>query len=345
MHEITVTMLGSRGVGKTSLLTAMSAEFKNTIGSELKLEPEADSKTILDEHSKQLNKLLTHGPYQFTGGGIEATREVREYFFGIGRAGGNSSLKIRFVDYPGEYISARGTPEQNNYIEKLLRQSAAALVTIDAPALIEEDGQWHERINQPKKILEMFEAAYQGLNSPRLVFLAPIRCEKYLKVRRNHKLDDRDEPDREQEKKEEELARNLKKVVIDKYADLLKFFRGEQLERNVTVVITPVQTLGTAIFSHIKMYNDTPVFFFRKWGLDVEHKPQDCKEPLRYLLRFLLKLHHDRRVGRWWIFNFLRQWLNSDAHLKRAVEDFAADCKTSGGFEVLQGNYGFTIQR
>lgn len=337
MHQIGVTMLGSRGVGKTSLLTAMSAEFKKAIDSKLEFKPELESKAILDDNLSQLEDLLTKGPYQFTGGGIDGTREVREYVFGIGRLEHSSSLKIQFIDYPGEYISARARPEQNNYIKELLRRSAAAVVAIDAPALIEEDGQWHERINQPKKVLEMFKAAYQGLNGPRLVLLTPMRCEKYLKAKEENK--------KEREKKEEELARNFKKTVIDQYADLLRFFRSEHLETNVAVVITPVQTLGNAVFSHIKMNNDTPVFVFRKWKLAVEYKPQDCEQPLRYLLRFLLKLHYDRNVSRWWMFSFLRRWLGSDAYLKKAVEHFARGCKRSGGFEVIQGTHWLTIQR
>ena len=50
MQELKITMLGSTGVGKTSLLTAMYEQFANNIGTtDLLLTPDEESSGILQE--------------------------------------------------------------------------------------------------------------------------------------------------------------------------------------------------------------------------------------------------------------------------------------------------------
>ena len=81
-------------------------------------------------------------------------------------------------------------------------------------------------------------------------------------------------------------------------------------------------------------------FRFRKTSHDAVYSPRDSEQPLRYILRFLLNLHINER--RWDFFNFVRDWLELDAHLKGAAQTFAAGCKNQGGFAVLQGAEWFT---
>jgi hypothetical protein len=107
------------------------------------------------------------------------------------------------------------------------------------------------------------------------------------------------------------------------------------------VIITPVQTVGTVVFSRIEMLDGKPLFIFRKTSHDAQYNPQDSEQPLRYLLRFLLRLHLDRRnLG---LFNFIRDWLGLDNHLKDAVREFAKGCKNTGAFAVLQGQNWLNI--
>lgn len=155
------------------------------------------------------------------------------------------------------------------------------------------------------------------MDSPRLVIFAPVKCEKYL---RNAKS-----------------TQELLERVRQGYDRLINHFNGRDLSPYIVSVITPVQTVGSVVFSRLEVDDkNNPRFFFRKIRYDAEYNPQDSEQPLRYLLRFLLALHiKDRNC--WGIFNFLRNWLNLDTDFKEAVDEFARGCKTNNGFEVLKG--------
>lgn len=59
MQELQITMLGPRGVGKTTLLTAMYEQFESNIGStNLQFTPDEDSSAILQDHLVNLKSLL-----------------------------------------------------------------------------------------------------------------------------------------------------------------------------------------------------------------------------------------------------------------------------------------------
>lgn len=310
MHELKVAMLGPRGVGKTSLLTAMYERFASSIGGiDLQLIPDDESSAILGERLIELKSL----PDNFEPkGGIKMTEDPRPFIFELGRKGKSPSLKLNFCDYPGEYLLSL---EKKQFIKQLLVDSVAVLVAIDAPALMERKGRWNEMINRPQQVTEFFRKAYQELDSPRLVIFAPVRCEKYMQ--------------------NERLSLDLVQRIKEDYKGLLDLFASEALLSNVAVVITPVQTLGSVIFSRVEMKNEEPHFLFHKIGHDARYSPKDSEQPLRYLLRFLLKIHLNNRS--WGLFNFLRDIFGMDDHLINAVKSLSLGCKSSGGFTVLQG--------
>ncbi|MGQ4650260.1 TRAFAC clade GTPase domain-containing protein [Lyngbya aestuarii] len=313
MHEVKITMLGPSGVGKTSLLTAMYEQFESNIGrTNLQIIPDLESSAILQERLAELKSL----PDSFeTKGWMSSTENYRSFLFELGKKGSKPSLNIHFQDYPGEWHESKSSLENKEMIESFIKESAAVIIAIDTPALMEKNGQWHTKINREQQITSLFKKAYGDLDSPRLVILAPVRCEKYLQSAESTA----------------ELLRRIK----EGYAKLLDLLKVENLRTKVAVVVTPVQTVGTVVFSRIEMIDGKPHFVFRKTSHDAQYNPQDSEQPLRYLLRFLLRLHLDTR--QWKFFNFLRDWLGLDNDLKRAVYEFANGCKTTGGFVLLQG--------
>ncbi len=46
----------------------------------------------------------------------------------------------------------------------------------------DKSGKWHGAKNHPQEILELFQAAYTRLNEPKLVILAPVKCETYVQT-------------------------------------------------------------------------------------------------------------------------------------------------------------------
>ena len=317
MHELKITMLGPSGVGKTSLLTAMYEQFESNIGkTNLQLTPDEESSAILQERLIELKTLLES--FESTGGieGTEGEPEDLKFFvFGLGKKGEKPSVQIKFQDYPGGYHAAKATPEKRQFVKNLMTECVAILIAVDAPALMEQNGKWHDVFNRPQQITDLFKTAYENLDSPRLVIFAPVKCEKYLQ--------------------DETSAKELLQRLREGYTNLLDLFNSSALLSKVAVVFTPVQTVGSVVFSRIEMNSNAPHFHFRKTTHFAEYNPKDSEQPLRYLLRFLLKLHLDQRSQGF--IGLLRNLFRRDSHFKVAVNQFAVGCKTNNGFAMLQG--------
>ncbi|MEO1377449.1 MAG: hypothetical protein AAFW70_24840 [Cyanobacteria bacterium J06635_10] len=314
--QLKVTMLGHMGVGKTSLLTAMYEQFDNTIGEAgLQLTPDAESSALLQKRLGELKALLDD--FEATGG-LKGDDEPQSFKFGLGKPGDKTSLELVFQDFPGGYLDGKN----EEFVKKMMRESVAVLVAIDAPALMEVDGKWNDSVNTPKQILDVFQRNYAKLQEPRLVILAPMRCEKYLQ--------------------NEQDANDLLHKIKDKYENLLKFFSSENLSTKVACVVTPVQTVGTVQFSRVQVIEGKPHFYFRKISHNAQYTPQDSDQPLRYILSFVLKLHLDTK---WGFFNWLNHWLRWDDYLKEAARKSSLQCKSGNGFCILQGKDRLEIKK
>ncbi len=319
MEEFKITMLGPRGVGKTSLLTAMYEQFDANIGrTNLQLTPDLESSAILQERLGELESLLDDFEAR---GGVGATEapvgpeSLRSFIFGLGKKGKPPSFQLNFRDYPGKYHSRQANLEERKFIRNLLVECIAVIIAIDAPALIENQGKWHKEINRPQEITDLFKNSYQNLTTSKLVIFAPVRCEKYMK--------------------DEKTAKELLKNIKSGYAKLLDLLAVESLQSKIAIVVTPVETVGSVIFSRIELHNKQPHFYFRKTSYDAGYNPQYSEQPLRYLLRFLLRQYLDSQ--NWGIFNFIRDLFEVDEEFKIAIKEFAKGCKNSDGFAVLQG--------
>ncbi|NES04392.1 MAG: hypothetical protein F6K22_17075 [Okeania sp. SIO2F4] len=323
MQELKIAMMGATGVGKTSLLTAMYEQFDKTIGlTDLQLTPDQESNAILQERLGELKGLLDD--FEATGG-ILATTDPQSFIFDIGKKGAKPFLRLNFQDFPGSWLSSDAPPDRKQIVENLLQDSVAILIAVDAPALMEAKGKWHELQNRPKQIKHLFASVYKEMKSPRLVIFAPVRCEKYMKNPTS--------------------ATRLLRSIKEGYADLLALFRHETLNPWVTTVITPVQTVGTVVFSRIEVKENRPHFYFRKISHDAEYEPQDSDQPLRYLLRFVLKLHLAQKKSKWLgLAGIFQEFLGMNEHLKSSIIQSSQGCRTDSGFTVLQGQNWLDIE-
>jgi len=325
MDTLSVSMLGGTGVGKTSLLAAMYEQLQANIDEVgLQLTPDPESSARLGESLTQLKKQAFSFRFE---GGITGTSHKEEFAFELGQVGQQATLQLRFIDYPGGYIA---TKEKGGKIEDVyyfIKNSRCVIIAIDSCALMEENGKYNETINKQFEIREIFKNEYRGLNDKRLVILCPIKCETYLNP-----------PETKPERTEELLA-----AVKQTHGDLLRFFASDALREKVAVVITPVQTVGNAYFSHLEEIKTKdkkgkeiiiPTFHYRRNRYGVAYEPRDNEQPLRQILHFFTLLHYKRSSGGIW--NPIRRWLGRDKHWLDAVQKFAEGCKTGDGFEVLQ---------
>lgn len=322
IQELQITVLGPSGAGKTTLLTAMYQQFESNVKDvNLELTPDYDTSAILQDRLDDLKSAFelfeSRGRVGLQGTeAVAGPSSLRSFKFDIGKKQKNPSLQLVFRDYPGTYHNTNATKEQQSFVETVLRESAAVLIPIDAPALMEEKGKYHDRLNRPQQIKDAFKKAYRNIDSPKLIIFAPVKCEKYLQS--------------------EDTAKELSRRVKEGYAELLEYLQSENLKSWIASVITPIQTVGGLVFSRIEPDEaGTPDFYFRKINYRAEYSPVDSEQLLRYLLSFLLKLHlHQRNTG---FFSFIRDWIGSDDHLKEAVKKFSRGCKNTDGFTVLAG--------
>ena len=308
-------MLGARGVGKTSILTALYEQFASTIGKVgLQLTPDDESTTLLQRRLEQLTALLDD--FEATGG-LEGTENPQSFKFDLGKKAAKPSLELIFQDYPGEYLD--NNPQ---FVKQAMTDCIAVLIAIDAPALMEARSRWNEMINKPKQITNFFQKTYVDLEEPKLIIFVPVRCEKYLQ--------------------NEQDANTLLHRIKDKYKDLLDIFSSENLRNKVACVVTPVQTVGTVVFSRIEERDKKPHFHFRKISHDAEYKPQDSDQPLLYILSFILKLRYDKT---WGVVKFFQNLFGLDNFLLEAANKSVKECKSTGGFAILQGRDKLEIKK
>ncbi|MGL4500780.1 MAG: hypothetical protein ACRCU2_17055 [Planktothrix sp.] len=292
---LNVTMLGPTGVGKTSLLAAMYDQFDN-VSQDLQLVAEEQSKLELDIRLKELKSLVECSSIKVQDGVSGTEGKPRSFKFEFGQTGTAPALQINFQDYKGRSLIEN---EHKNQVKELIRESVAVLIPIDTPLLMESGGKYHEEFNEPTQLNDLFKTIYKDLDSPRLVILAPVKCEKYMKN-----------------------PSELFAKVREGYQKMLNQFASEKLSPKVAVVITPVQTVGSVVFSRVKENPDNqPIFYFRKRQPGDPYQPKNTEVPLRYLLRFLLKLHLDKKRASVW--SRILDSFGKNSGLRNAVSRFA----------------------
>ncbi|NEX17931.1 MAG: hypothetical protein C1943_15255 [Halochromatium sp.] len=304
-------MLGARGVGKTTLLASVYNEFDSTVKDlGLTLCPSSDTSAILQQRLAELKRQTE--VFSATGG-IDGTNSPKDFEFGLGLVGKDAELKLVFKDFPGGFI--KDHPEQ---VKSFIDQADVVLLAIDTPAMMEAKGAWHEKINSPQMIADLFKHVLRNLEKTtktKLVIMAPVKCESYVQ---------RDVD-----------ANKLLLTLKENYLPLLNLLNADEFLGKISVVVTPVQTLGSVRFTRIEESGPgEPRFFFRKISPQALYQPRDVDEILKYALTFIIKKYLDDMGFFKRIFN---QMFNLSKPFENAVNKMVRNRKESNGFEILQG--------
>ncbi len=309
---INATMLGASGVGKTSLLAAMYDRFLHVVGqADLDILPDSDTTRELNQSLIKLKELPT--AVRVTAA-VPGTADVRLYRLGIGPKGRRPAFTLRFTDYPGKYL-VRDDYSDRAVVEEALLQSDVILVAIDTPALVEQAGRFHDMVNVPMIVIDEIRRLLAESAESRLLILTLLKCETYVTTPAD--------------------VEKLVKLVKTSYQPLLDHIRGEGVRDRVGCVLAAVQTVGAVRLLKVDDESPTnPVFHFCATSIKAHYQPVDTDQPLRYLLRFVInKYRAEGRPFRKWI----TEWVTGvDSKLGAAVDTFAKECKTSGGFEIVQ---------
>lgn len=246
-----------------------------------------------------------------------------DYRFNLGQKNKKPKVQLVLRDYPGEQLV-----DNSKEVIHRIRECAVTMIAIDTPALMVENDRLHSSgFHKDRNLFErgrngtanlhtIFQEAYKGLREKKLVILVPVKCEKWMK--------------------DSASANQLLDRIKTGYQSLFDLFASEDMQDNVAVVVTPVETLGNVVYA----YMDKPESYsprFMKRGISAEYDPRYCDQPLRYILRFVLKRFLEN-PGFWF------EWFGNDKPFLNAINDFARGCKSdpslgiqTNGFTVIQG--------
>jgi hypothetical protein len=306
---LSATMLGSVGVGKTTLLASMYQRFGAVIGDiQLDVRPHQQTALALQTVLRTLQRLPTEVKMSAA---LKGDAEVRRYYFYVGVPGQAPAFTLRFTDYSGQYFT-REYYEHRDEVSQALVDSDVILVAIHAPALMEEGGHYNEAVNAVTQVTSEIKSLLSQGTGPKLLILTLLMSETYLVSAAS--------------------TNDLLDRVRSTYRPLFDFLRQPAIRERIGCVVAAVKTVGPVRLNDVDTtFPDDPVFRFRATRFNAAYAPEDTDQPLRYLLRFIInKYRGDRhqRLGGLWA--FWDRITGRDAMFEKALETFAAGCKDDG---------------
>ncbi len=332
-----ICMLGPRGVGKTSVVTAMHDNLRHAVnGTDLFLIADADTEAILKNKKNSLTSMFggLHSANELvTESGIPGDASATMFSFTYGMNSEHVNIGMEIRDYPGEYLITNAETVAN-----YVHEADAVLVVIDTPALMEEDGRYNEGRNRPRLVMDFLMKNLDN-TADKLILFIPLKCERYC-------ADGRIELVREK--------------ICQVYAPLIAHLRDKDDEHGfrlrVCCAVTPIQTLGGVEFCDFERNADGSVkevttsdgsilpacAKYRYVSGNAAYTPRDCAQPLYYLLGFFSKQYKELRGqknNRFFsrLIDIFCQVPNVDLFMLEAARLGAQRREYGDGFQVIFG--------
>lgn len=157
--KIQVMMIGGRRCGKTSVLSAMQANFQEVFSNTGLSIVASDMNTLNTLHAKQSeinNYFLNKDEGRQFVPDAAPTEDKSVYSFNVTFANKKGKVKIDFVDYPGEWLK---DSSKNEDLQKEMEKSSVIIVAIDTPYMMEEKGKYNDNRNACSITIEMLKMA------------------------------------------------------------------------------------------------------------------------------------------------------------------------------------------
>jgi hypothetical protein len=308
---INAAVLGSVGVGKTTLLASMYGRFLEVIGSiNLDIAPGWETSRDFQGLINKLQRLPTSVKVKEA---LDGTADISHYTFNVGLTGRDPAFALQFTDYSGRYLGPDFFPDRDE-VRQTLIDSDVILVAVDAAALMERGGAYHKAVNSDIQVTDEIKSLLRTSDRPRLIILTLVKSETYLETPQS-------------------TAAFIAKVK-HAYRPLLTDIAKEGIRDRVGCVLAAVKTIGP-----IRVYDvdvtkpDELVFKFYATRPQAVYAPEDTDQPLRYLLTWVINRYRSERG----LLDRARDWAYGlDDDFVAAVDEFAAGCKDSGPVVVLQ---------
>lgn len=305
MATINVLMCGGRRIGKTSIMAAIQKNVQDMFPKgDIVLNMEKTNSLILyrkeqevifgQEHEDDLTFVAADSP----------TTEKSEYNCRVYLKDRKSNMELSFTDVPGEWFTDEAFHKE---LVDLIKNSQVLVIAIDTPHVIEKEGLYHEVYNRATILTEEIQKAFQGNDEQRMVLFTPVKCERY---------------------KNRDRMEEIPEQVYKGYKDLINYLCAPERKHLYTVAVTPVITMGGVEFLRfvkpmdedgnlICDENGEPLkavsvdretgnltmncfaeyqYLIDSYG-DHFYAPEDCEQPLLYILLFLIGIGKQRNKG------------------------------------------------
>lgn len=176
----------------------------------------------------------------------------------------------------------------------IVKKSAAVIVAIDTPYIMENDGEYI-RYAAIRDIEQMLKKGLEDDKQEKLILLVPIKCEKYTETWDGRQA--------------------LKVAVKHAFKSTLLMAESEQYEGRVSIAMLPIHTIGSVKFSRFNFLDGDKIeqVFMKEAGQ--RFKPEHTDQPLRYALSLLLEqFKRKRENSSWWdqFFDWLMNLFTAD---------------------------------
>lgn len=302
-----VSLLGARSVGKTSIIAAMNDQLSK-VNAIAKIDLFATNADIFTDFLARSLDNFAHGNQQACENTDEELLLLDNHFY---------NYKTTLIeentgfDFNLNFAEAKSEVEGvllNDANIAMIRDSHVVIFPIDTLALMEQRGRWHESINRTRELTDLCKHALTGNSEPKLILLAPVKCETYF---------------------HDHLAEHLVCAIEEHYAAFLNFIG--QL-KSIACAVVPVQTLGHVILHEtIEVDDEHPRFMLAPRHDGAFYSPRNADQLWTYILTFLLA--QTLRLNRLKLLlappNPVHESLNALlSHRKQGVE----------GFRIFQGH-------
>lgn len=304
-YEYKVAVVGTKKVGKTSLMVAMYDQLTKVYAN-YQINFQGHNVGLLAEFLKNaLNFYFLNNNHQlsYNFDFIFEKKIYNSYRTIFGEESSPFYLNLEFAE--SSTTSEGSLLSSANF--DLIKNSDVIIFPFDTVALIEKNGRWHESINKAREIIDCCKHSFINLTNKKLVLLVPLKCETYfLNFSSN----------------------NLLAFVEEHYAGLFNFLNG--FEESISFAIAPAQTLGNIFLADYQENRSSPEFIFRPIYPDATYSPRDVDQIWIYILSFVL--NRSVKSNKW----------NMSSETYRAVEDRLNRLRSYrkqgvDGFKIIQG--------
>lgn len=276
-----VCMLGGKGTGKSSVLTALYKNMDDSLqGTKLYVVPEDATISLLNNKYEELLHMFDCSDIEgaIPPAGIAGDADVSLYKFKFGMKETDVSMNIEIKDFPGEKVE-----DAPNMVQGFIEESNAILIAIDTPHLLEENGAFNEAKNCCQIITSfIIEYLKQHPEEHKLLIFVPLKCEKYYWEKTMDVVTD---------------------AILSQYRELIDYIKLNN-KLSVCSTITPILTVGDVIFDKFNKNSDGSVCIVPKGttgkmlpaevvykyrNSSAKYNPKYCEQPLFYLLTYLAK--------------------------------------------------------